>query len=118
MKARLVGQTDTWTDTPDAAYLRRWGNGSLITRYELAPSRMFKGRPGKRVRFFEEHDSGAFYVDPDKDYLLFLNYYQPARGMPTEARGAVYVRYACGQSKPWNEVRASDLREVNRLSQR
>ena len=116
LKARLVGQTDTWTDTPDVAYSRRWGSGALVTRYDLVPLQMFKGATGNRIRLFEGHDSGAFYLDPNRDYLLFLSYYPRSRRLPTEARGAVYVRYACRQSKAWNEVRARDMAEVRRLS--
>jgi hypothetical protein len=118
IRARLVSQVDTWNDEPDAAYMKRWGGSGLVTRYGLRPLEVFKGLPGKTVIFFEEHDSGAFYVDIDKDYLLFLNYYKPTRKTPEAARGAVYVGYACGQSKPWNDVKPTDLATLKRTAAR
>jgi hypothetical protein len=116
IRARLVSQVDTWNDKPDAGYIKQWGTNGLVTRYGLRPLEVFKGRPRRTVFFFEEHDSGAFYVDLDKDYLLFLNYYKPSRDRPEAARGAVYVRYACGQSKPWSEIRPIDLAALKRIA--
>ncbi len=118
VKARLIAETDTWSDAPSAAYRHRWGPGDLVTSYELRPSRTFKGRQLSRIRFFETHDSGASYLDADKDYLLFLNYYPPSSDLPNEAHGAVYVRHACGQSKLWKDLRPRDLGELNKLAGR
>ncbi len=116
IRAHLVSQFDTWNDEPDARYMKRWGGNSVVTKYGLRPSEIFKGRPGKTVFFFEEHDSGAFYLDVDKDYLLFLNFYKPSRSRADAARGSVYVRYACGQSKPWHEVKTADLSMLRRIA--
>ena len=118
VRVRMVSELNTWTDEPSATYEARWGTGAPVILYGLRVEEVFKGAPGPRIRFFEERNSGAFYLDPDKDYLLFLNYYRPSPDRPLEARGAMYVRYTCGQSKPWNAVRAADLAEVRALSGR
>jgi hypothetical protein len=118
VNARMVSQTNSWTDEPSAAYLARWGTGGPVLLYGLRVQEVFKGTPGPRIRFFEEQNSGAFYLDVDKDYLLFLNYYRPSPDRPTEARGSMYVRYACGQSKLLSQVRPGDLAEIRALSAR
>ena len=80
--------------------------------YQLEVSEIFKGYPKPRVDIYMPHDSGAFYVAPDKDYLLFLNRIAPYRGRPTVAVGAFTVKYACGQSKLWVDVGQSTLRAL------
>ena len=116
VRARLVSELRTWDDSPSAAYRAQWGPGGVVTLYGLKVLETFKGRPGPRVALFMEHNSGAFYVDADKDYLLFLRYLRPYPGRPAAARGATYVKYACGQSKPWSRVRAGDLAQLRRLA--
>jgi hypothetical protein len=116
IRARLVSETATWDDAPSAAYQKKWGLGDLVSLYGLKVVEVFKGAPGARVEMFMEHNSGAFYVDMDKDYLLFLRYIRPYPGRPAAARGATDMKYACGQSKPWSEVRARDLARLRGLA--
>lgn len=118
VRVRMVSELNTWTDEPSAAYQARWETGGPVVLYGLRVQEIFKGVPGPRIRFFQERNSGAFYLDVDKDYLLFLNYHRPSPHRPDEARGGMYVRYACGQSKPWEEVRPADLEAVRALSSR
>ena len=116
LRARLVSELRTWDDSPSAAYQAQWGPGGVVSLYGLRVLEIFKGGPGPRVALFTEHNSGAFYVDADKDYLLFLRYIRPYPGRPAAARGATYVKYACGQSKPWSQVQTRDLAQLRRLA--
>ncbi|HEY5722646.1 MAG TPA: hypothetical protein VIT45_10020 [Allosphingosinicella sp.] len=118
VRARLVSEIDAWSDEPDAAFNAQWGNGAPVLLYGLQVLEVFKGAPGPRIRFFEERNSGAFYLDADKDYLLFLTYIRPHPGRAAGARGAMYVRYACGQSKIWTQVGAPELATLRGLSAR
>ena len=114
----VVAEVSAWDDDPSAAFIARWGDGGPSVLYGLRVMETFKGVPGPRVNLFQERNSGAFYLRPDTEYLLFLNYIRPSPSRPSAARGAMYVRYACGQSKRWDEVRAGDLNTVRRLSDR
>lgn len=116
VRARMVSEVNTWNDEPSTSFRARWGDGGPVVLYNLRALEIFKGAPGSRISFFQERNSGAFYLDPDKDYLLFLNYIPPYAGRPTAARGAMHVRYACGQSKLWSEVQMRDLVALRRLS--
>jgi hypothetical protein len=116
VRARLVSELNAWNDEPSASYRARWGDSGSVVLYGLRVAEVFKGAPASRISLFEERNSGAFYLDADKDYLLFLNYIRPYPGRPTAAPGAVDVRYACGQSKPWNEVRPGDLATLRRIA--
>lgn len=116
VRARLVSELNVWDDEPSAAFRAQWGNFSPVVLYRLAVAETFKGRPGPRIRFFEERNSGAFYLDPDRDYLLFLTYNRPEPGRPAAARGAMYVRHACGQSKEWSEVPAEARARLRALA--
>ena len=116
VRARLVSEINAWADEPSAAFRARWGEGGPVVLYGLRVLEVFKGAPGPRISFFEERDSGAFYLDMDKVYLLFLNYVRPYPGRPAAARGAMHVRYACGQSKLWNAVRPRDLARLRGIS--
>ncbi len=118
VRARLVSQIEAWDDEPSAAFRSRWGDGSRVILYGLRVREVFKGGPSRRIQFFEERNSGAFYLDVDRDYLLFLYYIHPYRGRPSAARGAMYVKYACGQSKLWDSVQGHDLATLRGLSTR
>jgi len=104
VRALVVAETRVDDDEPSAAYRARWGDYSSMLLNRLRVREVFKGRPGPSIKFLEEVSSGRFDLDLGREYLLFLNYHRPRPGRGTEARGAVYVRYACGQSKPWSEV--------------
>ncbi|HEY0112821.1 MAG TPA: hypothetical protein VGB59_06670 [Allosphingosinicella sp.] len=118
VRAKLVSEINAADDAPSAAFRAQWGNGAPVVLYGLRVLDVFKGRPGPRINFFEERNSGAFYLDMDGDYLLFLHYIRPYPGRPRAARGAMYVRYACGQSKSWHDVKSRELATLRRLSMR
>jgi hypothetical protein len=97
--------------------------GESWTLYRLKVVQSFKGKLRNRFTFFTERNSGGFYMDkngatPDfGDYLLFLTRF-PRSTDPADARGALWVNYNCGQSKPWMEVSKGDLRRLRMLSKR
>ncbi|HYI47547.1 MAG TPA: hypothetical protein VEX35_03695 [Allosphingosinicella sp.] len=113
VRARVLAADNHWSD-----------DGESWTRYSLAVVRAYKGAPPARLAFFTTRDSGAFYLDrgtmPDLggEYLLFLNPIRPYRGQLPAARGAVFVNYACGQSRPWAEVPGTDERRLDLLAGR
>ena len=118
VRARLVSEINAWDDRPSASFRARWGDGGPVVLYRLRVGAVWKGAPGPRISFFQERNSGAFYLDIDKDYLLFLNYIRPYPGRPAAARSAMYVRHACGQSRPWDRVRPGDFATLRRLARR
>ena len=118
VRASLVSELNVWDDEPSASFRAQWGDSANVVLYRLKVLETFKGKPGSRIRFFEERNSGAFYLDVDKEYLLFLNFIRPYKGRPAAADGAVEVRYACGQSKPWREVQPATLKTLRGLSAR
>jgi hypothetical protein len=98
--------------------------GESWTLYRLKLVQSFKGKLPNRFTFFTERNSGGFYMDKngatpdlDGDYLLFLTRF-PRTTDPAAARGALWVNYNCGQSKPWAEVSKDDLRRLRLLSKR
>jgi len=95
------------------------------TLYRLQVLTVYKGAPPRRISFFTERNSGAFYMDRvgtgadiGGEYLLFLNPIPPYRGRPRQAAGATFVNYSCGQSRLWAEVPAADRRRLEALSGR
>jgi hypothetical protein len=119
IRARLVSQIDAWDDDPSPSFKAQWGDPSTeYTAYGLRLVEVFKGKPQGRVRVFEEHNSGAFYLDIDKDYLLFLKRLPKPASISRQARGAYYVPYTCGQSMPMAEVKPQALAELRELSGR
>ena len=116
VRARVVAETMVWDDEPSAEFRARWGESGYVQLYRFRVSHVFKGRPGPTINLFQEVNSGRFPVDIDEDYLLFLSYIRPHASRPSAARGAMTVRYACGQSKRWSEVRPQDLARVQALA--
>lgn len=104
VRARVVAETRVADDEPSAGFRARWGDYSPVLVNRLRVLEAFKGRPGPSITLFQEVTSGRFDADLGREYLLFFNYHRPHPGRGAEARGAVYVRYACGQSKLWSEV--------------
>ena len=116
VRARLVSEVNARDDAPSAAFRAQWGAGAPVVLYGLRVLEIFKGSPRPRINLFEERNSGAFYLDIDCDYLLFLHYIRPYPGRPRAARGATHVRYACGQSRPWSELKRAELATLRRLA--
>lgn len=78
----------------------------VVSRIQV--EQIFKGTSGKIITYYSRRDSGGFYLDIGKDYLLFLD---PISGTEwaKDYPGAMVVNYDCGQSRPWDEVPAADL---------
>ena len=97
--------------------------GEPWTLYHLKVVTSYKGTLRSHFTFFTERNSGGFYMDHrdgavpdfDRDYLLFLvsDGWSKA-GCPT-ARGALWVNYECGQSKPWTDVTAKEAAQLLRV---
>jgi hypothetical protein len=117
VRARVVAETRVADDEPGPAYRARWGDYTPVTLHRLRVVEIFKGKPGPSVNLFEEVNSGRFGVEIGEEYLLFFTYYPPSRGRGSAARGAMYVRNACGQSKRWHEVKAAELARLRSMRQ-
>lgn len=123
VRARVLSATNGVVEAgkPDA--------GSPWTLYRLQVVRSYKGKPPQRIAFFTMRNSGGFYMDRSwvplprghdigGEYLLFLNPITSYRGQPRAERGATFVNYNCGQSRPWREVSAGSRRLLASLSAR
>jgi hypothetical protein len=103
-----------------------WANaGDLWTLYHLTIIRSYKGRAPVHLALFTWRDSGGFYLDGkeaapdfDHDYLLFLTPAIRRRGDPLAMRGAMWVNYECGQSRPWSRVSRADAVRLQAMSRR
>jgi hypothetical protein len=114
VRARVVGADDGTVEAGNSDAGEPW------TRYRQRVIHAFKHNSPGRFTFFTTRDSGGFYMDRrwaplsrvheiGRDYLLFLNPI-PRRGRSTAARGAVFVNYNCGQSRPWSKVSSASRR--------
>ena len=123
VRARVLSATSGVVEAgkPDA--------GMGWTTYRLQVIHAYKGRPPRQIRFFTQRNSGGFYMDRPwvplprghdigGEYLLFLNPIRPYRGQPRAERGAAFVNYSCGQSRPWREVSAVSRQTLASLSAR
>jgi len=96
VRARVLSAATHWSDESVS-----W------TLYRLQVLHRYKGAPPNRITLYTERNSGGFYLDrgaaPDLggEYLLFLNPVARRRGNPPAARGATWVNYNCGRSRPW-----------------
>ena len=117
VRARVVaGRRIHGGDEPSSAYRARWGEYTPVMFHRFRVSEVFKGRPGPLINLFQEVTSGRFEVDVGQDYLIFLNYIRPYPGRGSAVRGAMYVRYACGQSRPWQQATPRTLERLRALS--
>lgn len=112
VRALVVAEARISDDEPSGEYRARYGDYSPVLLNRLRVLEVFKGRPGPSVKLFQEVTSGRFHVDLGGEYLIFLHYHRPRRDRAAEARGAVYVLYACGQSKPWRKVEPGALERL------
>jgi hypothetical protein len=122
--ARWVVRARVLSATNGSVEAGKPDSGMPWTRYRLQVVRSYKGRPPQRIEFFTMRNSGGFYMDRSHghniggEYLLFLNPIAPYRGQPRAERGAAFVNYNCGQSRPWLEVSAGSRRLLASLSAR
>ena len=111
VRATVISADQHWSDEDDS-----W------TIYHLKVSSAFKGGLRPRVDLFTFRNSGGFYLDkgatPDLggEYLLFLDPGHDRADFPKAARGAMWVNYACGQSKAWEEVTPAERQQLTALS--
>jgi hypothetical protein len=112
VRAHVVSADYHWSDEDES-----W------TLYRLKVVQSFKGRLSQRFTFFTERNSGGFYLDGeggvpdlDGDYLLFLTARPWPRTVPPAAKGALWVNYNCGQSKPWSQVTEKQAVQLRALS--
>jgi len=98
VRAKVISATD-WSD-----------NGVHGTLYRLEVITAFKGSMSHKFLFSTERNSGGFYLDrgskPDigGEYLLFLVPNPTHAAGPQSVRSALWVNYACGQSRSWRDV--------------
>jgi hypothetical protein len=98
------------------AFRARWGEYSPVTLHRVKIVEVFKGKPGPTINLFEEVSSGRYGVDLGEEYLLFFTYYRPSATRGSAARGAMYVRHTCGQTRPWSEVSSGYLSRLRALA--
>lgn len=116
VRAIVTAETLVADEEPDSSYLSRWGSFSPVSLHRLRVIDVFKGRPGPTINLFQEVNSGRFAVGLDEEVLLFLSYHRPDAARPSEARGAMFVRHTCGQSKAWNTVTAAEIARLRALN--
>ncbi len=80
--------------------------------YALKILQTFKGKAPSALIDATEHNSGGFYLDVGKEYLLFLTPYPHGPGIP---KGAMMVNYNCGQSREWSKVSVGDRKKLDDL---
>jgi len=114
VRARVISGDSHWSDEDES-----W------TLYRLEVVQSFKGTLPRRFTFFTRRNSGGFYMDGDggvpdigADYLLFLVPSPNPIDHPPAARGSLRANYNCGQSKAWNEVTPTDIRQLESLAGR
>ena len=139
-EVQVLSGVAAYADQPDRHFRRRWGEEGNVALFRLRPVRTYKGMQSATIRFFSPRNSGGFYfergwrrlapagtpasfyvgrdyaTDLGGRYLVFLNPIAPHKHMGTAERGATFVNYVCGQSKPWRQVSASERRLLARLS--
>ena len=112
VRVKVVAADNHWSDEDES-----W------TLYHLQVITAFKGKPQPRIELFTYRNSGGFYLDKGMnadlggEYLLFLDPVSNQEKVPSAARNATEVNYACGQSKAWNEVSSADQEHLADLSQ-
>ena len=84
--------------------------------YRIRVDQVFKGNAPKELSLYTERDSGGFYTDIGKQYLLFLNPIEHNDWARKVAPGAMRVNYNCGRSRDWREVPDSDRQQLNALA--
>jgi hypothetical protein len=106
--ATVQARQDLWASNGDA----------LGILYRIKIDRSFKGSAPEIVQNYTDRDSGGFYLDVGKQYLLFLNPIGQEDSASKAAPGALRVNYSCGQSRLWAEIPADERDRLTALSTR
>lgn len=109
VRAVVTAETTATDDEPNAEFENSWGEYSPTRLSKLRVLEIFKGKPGQSVKLFQTLDSGRFDAQLGKEYLFFISYYPITHTIPSVARGATFIRHACGQSKLWNAVSSTEV---------
>lgn len=139
-EVKVLSGTAAWADESDNRFRARWGSEGNVVSFSFQVLRSYKGAPPTVLRYFSPRNSGGFYFErswrrvapagtPDSfyvgsdlaadvgaRYLVFLNPITRHPGMGSAERGATFVNYACGQSKPWREVTGPERALLARLA--
>jgi len=110
--APLVVRAKVTADRNDLETFEKLGKADWHSFYTLKVIQTFKGKAPASLVDVTERNSGGFYLDVDKEYLLFLTPYPRERGIP---KGAMAVNYNCGQSQEWKKVSAKDRAKLDDL---
>ena len=84
--------------------------------YVLKLDETFKGKLPATFTYYSERDSGGFYLDQGKQYLLFLNPMTLDDLASHIAPHALRINYNCGQSALWAQVSPNDRKHLHALS--
>ncbi len=89
--------------------------------YRIRIDRRFKGKTSTVISDYTHRDSGAFYLDVGREYLLFFNPISQTTAAEDpvwkkQAPDAMMVNYNCGQSRAWSEVPIQDRKRLSALS--
>ena len=105
VRAKVLSERD---ENPDNPKLNRdWGS-----YYRLQVEEIFKGKPSQILTDFTERNSGGFYFDVGKDYMVFL---APVRKEEFVPHRTMRVKYGCGQTREWKDVSAKDRERLKNL---
>ena len=115
VRALVTAETTATDDEPNAEFKNSWGEYSPARLSKLRVLEIFKGKPGQSVKLFQTLGSGRFDAQQGKEYLFFISDYPITHTTPSVARGATFVRRACGQSKLWKAVSSTELTVLEAL---
>ena len=104
-----LAETHAADDELSPEFRAFWGDYSPVMLHRIRILDVLKGADRPSIGFFQEVSSGRFDVELGGEYLLFFHRHRPYSGGGSVLRDAVYVRHACGPSKPWREVTALEV---------
>jgi len=113
VRAKVISGRDTYdSDDEDPGVV-----------YRIEVEHRFKGKTPAIISDYTHRDSGAFYLEVGREYLLFLNPISPIEAAEDpvwkkQAPEAMMVNYNCGQSRSWAHVSRADREKLATLSRR
>ncbi len=73
-----------------------------LVHYTLKVEHAYKGNAEEKITVYTHRNSGAYYFEKGRDYLVFLERTASADGhLP---QGGLTVNYSCGHTKLWAKV--------------